>query len=415
MKRSSLWKLLAALFAFSLLAAACGDSGGDGDAGGDSPSQTSAASDTSAAPDTTAADAGGGGEAMGLADVCPNPIVVQKDWLAEAEHAAFYQLIGNAGEGSEGRFEGPIGDTGVDLVILEGGGGLGLGDGESPFSSLYTGNSKAGLTPQLAFVGTDDAIIFSKQFPVIHVVTPLDKDPQILFWDPSTYPDGFKTIDDLKAFAESGEGKIYIGNASRSYGKFLVDSGVPLDVFVEGYAGDSENFVTNGGKWLNQGYSSNEVWDFENGRQWEKPVDYVYVADLGYDKYPSVPSIRADRKDELAPCLELFVPMVQQAQIDYMNDPGMVNQILADFNDAGYGAGFWKTPLELNNAATKVMLEDGLVSNGTFTPDTLGDFDMSRIQTLIDVLKPGLDDRADPDVTPEKIATNEFIQEGLGL
>jgi len=404
MKRSTLFTLLAALFTLSLLAAACGDS------------DVGEAANTRPAPDTTSdGDPTSAPEVGTLAAVCPNPIVVQKDWLAEIEHSAFYELIGAAGTGSEGRFEGPIGDTGVDLVILEGGGGLGLGDGEAPFSSLYTGNSRAGLTPHLAFVGTDDAVIFSEQFPVVAVVTPLDKDPQILFWDPSVYPNGFNSVDDLTAFAETGDGKIYIGNASRSYGKFLVDSGVPTDVFVEGYVGDSENFVTNGGRWLNQGYSSNEVWDFENGRQWERPVEYVYVADLGWDKYPSAVSVAANRLDELGPCLELFVPMIQQAQIDYVNNPGTVNQILADFNEAGYGAGFWKTPLELNESGAKVMVDDGLVANGSYTPNTLGDFDPAKIQALIDIMEPTLDDRSKPGVTADDVATNQFIDETIGL
>ncbi|MEE9414717.1 MAG: hypothetical protein V3V01_05480 [Acidimicrobiales bacterium] len=397
MTRSKLWRLVAALLAFTLLAAACGSDD---------------AQDTSTPASET--DEGGGG-GSDLAAACPEQLVLQKDWLAETEHAAFYQLIGDAGTGSEGKFEGPIGDTGVNLVILEGGGGLGMGDGEAPFSSLYTGNSKADLTPDLAYVGTDDAIIFSEQFPVVAVVTPLDKDPQILFWDPSIYPDGFGSVDDLAAFAEGGEGKIYIGNASRSYGKYLVDSGVPTDVFVEGYAGDSENFVTNGGQWLNQGYASNEVWDFENGRQWEKPVEYVYVADLGWDKYPSAVSVAANRLDELTPCLEVFVPMVQQAQIDYINSPGTVNQVLADFNDAGYGAGFWKTPLGLNEAGAEVMLADGLVGNGDYTPDTLGDFDPDRIQTMIDIIAPDLDDRAKEGVTADDVFTNQFIDSSIGL
>jgi hypothetical protein len=411
MTPSKIRKPLAALFALALVSAACGSD----DDTADAPDTTTAPAEDPPATDAPASTDGAEAGPAALADVCPSPLVVQKDWLAEIEHAAFYQLIGDAGVGSEGKFEGPIGDTGVDLVILEGGGGIGLGDGEAPYSSLYTGNSKAGLTPHLAFVGTDDAAIFSEQFPSLGVVTPLDKDPQILFWDPETYPDGFNSVEDLAAFAESGDGKIYIGSSERSYGKYLVDAGVPSDVFVQGYAGDSENFVTNGGKWLNQGYSSNEVWDFENGRQWEKGVDYVYVADLGWNKYPSVPSIASNRLEELTPCLEVFVPMIQQAQVDYITSPGTVNQILADFNDAGNGAGFWKTPLALNDAGAQVMLDDGLVGNGTYTPDTLGDFDDARAQAMLDILSPNLDDRANPDVSPADIQTNQFIDESIGL
>ena len=127
--------------------------------------------------------------------------------------------------------------------------------------------------------------------------------------------------------------------------------------------------------------------------------------------------LRRPPRSTLFPYTTLFrsVPLIQQAQIDYINNPGVVNQVLADFNDAGYGAGFWKTPLGLNESGAQVMLDDGLVSNGTYTPDTLGDFDPAKIQTLIDIMAPNLDDRAKPGVTPDDVATNQFIDETIGL
>ena len=95
------------------------------------------------------------------------------------------------------------------------------------------------------------------------VVALLDKSPQMLFWDPETYPDEPATIDDLAALEDAdGDPKIYLRSITDSYGKYLVEQGVPEDLFLEGYAGDGENFVVNNGKWLNQGYSSNEVWDW---------------------------------------------------------------------------------------------------------------------------------------------------------
>ena len=72
-----------------------------------------------------------------LADVCPSPFIIQKDWLAQAEHGGLYQMIGAGGTMSSGKYEGPLGTTGIDLVILEGGSGVGLGDGETSYSALY--------------------------------------------------------------------------------------------------------------------------------------------------------------------------------------------------------------------------------------------------------------------------------------
>jgi hypothetical protein len=385
----------AALLAIALVAAACG-----GDDDDDTPADSEGAAPSGESAYTT-----------DLSEDCPDPFVVQKDWLAEAEHAAFYQLIGPGGEMSENQYTGPLGDTGIDLKIIDG--GPGLGEGQGAIQSLSAGNLKFNITADMAFVSTDDLAIYSEEFPATGVVAPLDKSPQMLFWDPETYPDGFATIDDLSALEDEDGAKIYLRSIQDSYGKYLVQEGVPEDLFVEGYAGDGENFVVNNGKWLNQGYSSNEVWDFENGREWAKPVDYVYVSDLGYDFYPSVPSVATDRLDELGPCLEKLVPLIQQAEVDYLADPGPVNELLAEYNEQGYGASFWKTPVELNEAAAEVMRTDELVSNGS--DETIGNFDLERVQTTIDNIADSLDDRAKEDVAPEDIVSNAFVDESISL
>jgi hypothetical protein len=385
----------AALLALALVAgaAACGDDD-------ETATDEGGASDTAAdSPYTT-----------DLSEDCPDPFVVQKDWLAQVEQAAFYQLIGPGGEMSENRYTGPLGATGIDLEIIDG--GQGMGEGQQTIQTLTAGNLKFNEDVDMAFVGTDNLATHSADYPAVGVVSLLDKSPQILFWDPETYPDGFGSIDDLVDFADTGN-KIYVYSITDTYGRYLVDQGVPEDAFLEGYQGDGENFVTHGGEWINQGYSSNEIYDFEHGREWEKPLDYVYVSDLGYDYYASVPSVSKDRLDELSPCLEKLVPLIQQAQIDYMEDPGPIDQLIAEYNDQDYGASFWKTPVELNEAAHQVFEDDELVSNGS--NDTLGDFDLDRVQTTIDNLRPNFDDRADSDVTPESIVSNDFVDESIGL
>ena len=396
MRNSRRWRPAAALLAVALLATAC--SGDDDDAGGDEGSQSAAPSGES--PYTT-----------DLSDVCPDPFVVQKDWLAEVEHAAFYQLIGPGGEMSENQYRGPLGDTGIDLQIIDG--GPGLGQGQNAIQTLTAGNLRFNVTADMAFVSSDDLAIYSAEYPAVGVVAPLDRSPQMLFWDPERYQDGFENVDQLIALNNTDGARIYVRSIDDSFGRYLVEQGVPAELFVEGYQGDGENFVANDGAWLNQGYSSNEVWDFENGREWERPVDYVYVSELGYDFYPSVPSVAADRLEELGPCLERLVPLIQQAQVDYIQDPAMVNQLLTDYNDGDYGAGFWKTPLDLNEAGAQIMAEDDLVGNGNNA--TLGDFEMERVQTTIDNIADSLDDRANPEVAPEDIVTNAFIDESIGI
>jgi hypothetical protein len=348
-----------------------------------------------------------------LAAVCPNPIVIQKDWLAQAEHGGLYQLIGGGGQMKQGRYSGPLGSTGVDLVILEGGGGLGLGDGETAYSALYMGNSRAGMRPHLAMHDLDNAFMLSQRFPAIGVMALMDKSPSVLFWDRATYPRGFHSIKDLKAFAAAKSGKIYVSTIRRTFGRYLVASGVPRDVFIEGYRGDGENFVLNNGRWLNQGAVTNEVYQFAQGRKWKKPVDYLLISDLGYSIYPGMLSVATSRLAELSPCLRKLVPLLQQAQVDYMRDPAEVNDLIFRFNQAGMGAPFWKTSRELLDQAVQVESAAGIVSNGS--NKTLGDFDMVRAGVLLERIRGGFDIRAKRNVRAEDVMTNQFIDQAIGL
>lgn len=411
------FRRMAALLTVAALAfAACGGDDDDGVAS-DVTEPSESADATSPTGEAAAGDEPGAFAAANyttdLSAVCPNPLTVQKDWLAEAEHAGLYQMIGGGGEMEQGKYSGPLGSTGIDLVILEGGNAAA---GDVPtVSTLFAGNPVAGVTPDLAYVSTDDAITFSKQFPVTAVVAPLERNPQILLFDPETYD--ISTIDDLKAAVDSGA-QIYVTGTFFSYVKHLIGQGIPEDAFISGYAGDKERFVTSGGTLINQGYASNEVYAFENETpEWGKPVDYVLIDDLGLRPYPSSISVAQDRLAELAPCLELLVPIMQQAQVDYINDPAEVNALIVEFNDNDYGAPFWKTSAGLNDAAVEVMKEDGLVGNGP--NDTLGDFDSERVQSVIDIMVEILSaegsDTYDPGVTPEAITTNEFIDESIGL
>jgi len=169
MRNSRRWRPAAALLAVALLATACsGDDEGEGEGSG------KGAAPSGESPYTT-----------DLTEVCPDPFVVQKDWLAEVEHAAFYQLIGPGGEMSENQYRGPLGDTGIELQIMDG--GPGLGQGQDAIQTLTAGNLRFNVTADMAFVSSDDLAIYSAAYPAVGVVAPLDRSPQMIFWDPETY------------------------------------------------------------------------------------------------------------------------------------------------------------------------------------------------------------------------------------
>lgn len=348
-----------------------------------------------------------------LADVCPSPFYVQKDWLAQAEHGALYQMIGGGGTMESGRYTGPLGSTGIDLVILEGGGGIGLGDGETAYSALYMGNSKAGVRPHLGYQELDNAFIFSERFPVVGVVAPLNIAPQGLFWDRGTYPEGFDSIEDLVAFGESDKGMIYVSTIQRTFGLYLVQSGVPQEAFVEGYRGDGENFVTNNGTWLNQGFVTSEPYAFSTGNNWGKPIDAVTVGELGYPNYSGMLSVATGRMEELEPCLEKLVPIIQQAVVDYMDDPTEVLETIHTFTQEGHTASWWSLSMDKLEYGWKTLKEREIMGNGS--NDTVGDFDPERVATMFEIVQPWLDERAKEDLDPQSVITNRFIDPEIGL
>ena len=98
------WSILLALFTvFALIAAACGDD-----------DTTVAEPEPAPAPAPAPADDGDDGDAMAtVADVCPDPFIVQTDWFPEPEHAYTYNMIGTGGtvDAANGRYSGPLGDT----------------------------------------------------------------------------------------------------------------------------------------------------------------------------------------------------------------------------------------------------------------------------------------------------------------
>ena len=115
--------------------------------------------------------------------------------------------------------------------------------------------------------------------------------------------------------------------------------------------------------------------------------------------------------EELRPCLEQLVPIIQQSAIDFVNDPVRANEIIIDAV-AQYDS-FWVYDAELAEFSVETQRELGLVGNGP--DDTLGNMEEERIQTVIDQVRDdaGLDVPAD--LVAADLFTNEFIDPDIGL
>jgi hypothetical protein len=388
------------LAALALLVVSCSDDDDD-DAAGDTTTVTSAGGvDTTAGGSTSTA----GGGAVDLASACPDPIVIQTDWFPEAEHGALYEMVGEGYtvDTDNKRVTGPLvasGDeTGVSIEVRTGGPAIGF----TPVSvQMYTDD---GI--HLGYANTESQVLRHGENPVLSVVAPLEINPQIIMWDPETYPE-------IETLADLGEEGVTIN---------VFEAGTFADVFVAqgiwnaeqvdpSYDGTPARFIAEDGAIAQQGFASAEPYTYENVfEDWGRPVRFQLLHDAGFEVYSQTLAVRPDQLETLRPCLELFVPIVQQAAIDYINAPERANAIIIDtvaqFNDE------WVYNQGLADFSVQTQRELGLVGNGP--DDTLGNIEEGRVQTVIDQIRDaGLD--VPEDLVAADLFTNEFIDPDIGL
>jgi hypothetical protein len=341
---------------------------------------------------------------------CPADIKIQTDWNPEAEHGHLYALLGEqyTVDDTNKSVTGPLmasGEyTGVDVTILSGGPAVGFAQ---PNSQLYADDSIF-----MAYVGTDEAIAHSIDLPTVGVFQPLEKDPQMLMWDPETYPD-VETIADL---GETGATiRVFPGGV---YIDYFVGAGVlSADQIDSTYDGSPAVFVSEGGAIAQQGFASAEPYIYENEvPEWGKPVAYQLINDAGFPKYAAMVSVRPEHVTEYADCLAALVPVMQQAEVDYYDGTlkEATNDLILELVDA-YDTGWVYSP-EVAEFSFEAQLADGIISNG---PDsTLGNFDADRVAELFELVLPIYEqqgiDIADG-LTPEDLYTNEFVDASISL
>ena len=344
---------------------------------------------------------------LNLKGVCPETVVVQTDWDPESEYGVYYYMLGpdpkidKAKKRITGRLVAEGQDTGVQLEIRAGGPSIGF---EPVTSQMYQDQK---IT--LGQVSTDEAIRTSAKQPTLGVAAPMEIGPFMIMWDPKQHPQ-FNIIADIG----QTDTKVFYFQAD-TYMEYLLGAGILRKSQVNGsYDGKPGNFVASGGKIAQAGFATSEPYIYQyEVPQWHKPVKYALVNDTGYPMYPQALSIRAADKDKLAPCLKKLVPIVQRAQIDFIKNPDQTNKLIVDLVKQ-YKTGWQYSPGLANYAVTK-MRQD-FINNG---PDkTLGNFETSRVQRMIDIVTPIFVAQKKPPkegLKPSDIATNEFIDPSIGL
>ncbi|MTA53662.1 MAG: ABC transporter substrate-binding protein, partial [Actinobacteria bacterium] len=228
--------------------------------------------------DTTTAPAAEGVDL--LAAGCPETVSLQTDWNPEAEHGNLYQLVGPGYtvDTAKLRVSGDLmaggKTTGVKVEIRAGGPAIGY---SQVTAELYKDPSIL-----LGFTSTDEAVAHSgDEFPTVAVVAPFNINPQIIMWDPATYPD-VKEIADLK---EPGVKVRYFGGAA--YMEYFTGTGI-LDKKQtdDTYDGAPASFLAAGGKDAQQGFGTAEPYFYEKVlTEWMKPVAYQYIHEAGWTAY----------------------------------------------------------------------------------------------------------------------------------
>ncbi|WP_236795625.1 ABC transporter substrate-binding protein [Amycolatopsis sp. GM8] len=354
-----------AVAAAATLAVALTACGGPTDAGGQAPT----------APTAT-------GPAIDLSGVCPSTVVVQTDWNPEADHGHIYQMLG-PGPSIDASQKSVTGDlyangkpTGVKLEIRAGGPAIGY--------STVSAQMAQDKTITLGYVSTDEAIEFSGNMPTTAVFAENDKSPMMIMWDPKTYPD-VATIKDLGVRLQANGGVVRYFNGA-AYMAYLTDAGyLPSGVLDGSYDGSPAKFVTAKGKDAQQGFATAEPYVYQNEvTAWGKPVKFQLVADTGWSPYPETMSVRTGDLTTLSPCLKKLVPVMQQADVDFIKNPTATNDLIDKLVTA-YNNG-WTYDAAVGKTAVAQMKDLKIATDAGH--GHVGAMDDQRVSDLIKIAAP---------------------------
>jgi hypothetical protein len=340
---------------------------------------------------------------------CPETVSLQTDWNPEAEHGNLYQLIGPGYTVDKDKLR-VSGDlmaggktTGVKVEIRAGGPAIGY---SQVTAELYKDPSIL-----LGFTSTDEQVSHSgDEFPTVAVVAPFNINPQIIMWDPNTYPD-VKEIKDLKA---TGAKVRYFDGAA--YMDYFTSTGILDKKQVDGtYDGAPASFIAAGGKDTQQGFGTSEPYFYKNVlKEWMKDVGYQYIHDAGWTAYAQSLGGTPANITKYDTCLQALVPVIQQAALDYVAAPETTNAIILDAV-AQYNNG-WVYDAGQAAAAVVKMQEDKLVAN---SPDgTLGSFDMDRVTAFIEIATPVFTStgaKVKDGLVADDLVTNKYINPAIKL
>jgi len=374
---------------------------------------TGCASGSASGSSTTAASAATAtGPKVDLSGTCPATVVVQTDWNPEGEHGHLYQMLGPnptidaSGKTVTGDLYANGKPTGVKLEIRAGGPAIGY---SKVSSQMYQDKS---IT--LGYVSTDEAVQFSGKLPTTAVFAENDQSPFVIMYDPSKYKD-VDSIKDLGKELEKKKGVVRYFNGA-SYMSYLESAGIlPKSILDGSYDGTPAKFVSAGGKDAQQGFATAEPYIYQNQvAAWGKKVAYKLVSSTGWNPYPETMSVRTGELSKLSPCLKQLVPVMQQADVDYLKSPGATNDLITQLVQQ-YNNG-WTYDSKVGAFAAKQMKSLGIATDGD--NGYVGDLDEKRVTDFIEKATPvfaGDGGDVKSGLQASDLYTNEFLDKKVSL
>jgi hypothetical protein len=226
--------------------------------------------------------------------------------------------------------------------------------------------------------------------------------PQILMWDPDTHK-GATTIREIAAHG------VPVVTAGDLIPALLESKGIMQKAQSDtSYEGTPARFVSDPAI-LQQGFATAEPYVYQHEiAEWGRPVGYEPLANYGYSIYPEPLAVRADKLEQLRPCLQKLVPIMQESQIDYLQDPAPTNRLIVELVEA-YQTG-WTYSAGVADFSAKAQVEQGFVKNDPAS-GVFGQFDPARMQEIVSTFGPILQSQGTITTVPDpaSLYTNEFI------
>ncbi|MCK9923979.1 hypothetical protein MXD61_19270 [Frankia sp. AgPm24] len=339
-----------------------------------------------------------------LKGICPSTVAIQANWWPGLPDAYLYQLLGPNPtiDVNKNRIEGELGTTGVRLQVRAGGPATGF----QPVTALLAQDDSI----LAGYVGTDEAVQASGKQRSVAVFAPYEKSPLALIWGNPEW--NFTSVAQVR-----DSGATVLASASgTSFPDVFVREGLLNKAQVDtSYQGSPDRFVAADGKIAQQAFVTNEPYLLEHDvKAWGKPVKQLLLQDE-YPAYISALAVRADKVSSQRACLAKLVPLLQQAQRDYVADPAPVNKLILKVVSTLHTGGFTLSAglLEYGNATQKKL---GLIANGN--DGVLGSFDSARVDKLIGRLVPVFTAKGSAPkagLAASDLVTNEFLDKTVAL